>query len=379
MILQRIPTSIPPSKEGGAANRFQADILIEIGAQWLLSLLHQPFLNVSILQHRGCRLCLCTCISRWKNLELVDVALGRPLTRLLLVVAVGDKHEEGAPGGGVVVWESRIHYALAAVRTGQVTRQTVHDHLVSKWECLLLCEHQPRCDILKRPLFSRTLELLWRPNPWWCGWVSPLLWLSLASTWAGYEWQWGLLRLAFNDSLQVPQLHFIQLLSLNWDCLIVNELVELTVLLEYHLRLAALVGGTRRILGLPYATTWSSTGNNCFFAIVNFRITLSWIEVATDLQLICLRYDSWVSFFSIDRLLLSLIHGGVALLNNTSIICPIYVDSRLLFLVYCLYGRGCCASSTLCLLFNGFVQSLLLFVLEQCLFVHLLFLFSHYR
>ena len=177
----------------------------------------------------------------------------------------------------------------------------------------------------------------------------------------------------------MPQLHFIQLVSLNWHWLIVNELIELTVLLEYHLRLASLIGITWWILWLPYTTTWSSTGNNCFFAIVNFRITLSWIKVSTDLQLVCLRYDSWVSFLSIDRLLLSLIHGCVAPLNHTSIICPMYVDSRLFFLVYWLYGRGCCSSSALGLLFNGFVQSLLLFVLEQCLFVQLLFLFSHYR
>jgi hypothetical protein len=78
-------------------------------------------------------------------------------------------------------------------------------------------------------------------------------------------------------------LHLIQLLSLNRDWLVVDELVELTVLLENHLRLAALGKVSRWILWLAYTSSLASSSNNCFFAIVYFRITLSGIEVSTDL------------------------------------------------------------------------------------------------
>lgn len=384
--------AIAPSKKCSASYRFQTHILIEIRAQWL-SLLHQSLLNVSIFQHRGCRFRFqsrAPATTRWWNhLELIgsDVALGGALAGLLLddIVAVGDNHEEGAARGGlscIAVWEPRIHYSLAAVGTGQVTRQTIHDHLVSKWECLLLCEHQSRCDILKCSLFARRWELLWHSDSRRCRWVGSRLWLSFPTTWARNQWQGRLLRgwrLAFNDCLQVPQLHLIQLLSLNRHWLIVDELIELAVLLEYHLRLASLVKISWWILWLAHTTAWSTTANYCFFAIVNFRITLSWIEISTHLQLVSLRYDSRISFFSIDGLLLSLVHCCIPSLNCARFISSIHIDSRLFFFIYGRYGRRCRPSSSVRLLFNSFIQSLLLFVLEQCLLIHLLLLFCYYK
>lgn len=62
-----------------------------------------------------------------------DVSLRGTLARLLLLLIGGDHHEEG--GGGVSsggVREFGLDDALAAMRAGQVTRETVHDHLVGK-------------------------------------------------------------------------------------------------------------------------------------------------------------------------------------------------------------------------------------------------------
>jgi hypothetical protein len=174
-------------------------------------------------------------------------------------------------------------------------------------------------------------------------------------------------------------LHLVQLLSLNRDWLVVDQLVELTVLLENHLRLAALGKVSRWILWLAYTRSLASSGNDCFFAIVYFRITLSGIKVSADLQLICLRNNSRISFLSIDSLLLSLIHSGVSPMNQPRFIRSIDVNSRFFLLVCGRYGWGCrSSSSTLSLLLNSFVQSLLLLVLEQCLLVHLLLFFSYY-
>ena len=245
--------------------------------------------------------------------------------------------------------------------TGEIIWQTVHDHLVSKRECLLLWDHHARSDILKCSLFSRRGEFLRHSDPRRCGWVCSWLLLSLPSTWTRYQRQGWLLRgwLAFNDCLQMPQLHLIQLLSLNRNRLIVDQLVKLPVLLKNHLRLASLIKVPRRILGLPCTTSWSSSRNNRFFSIVNFGITLSRIEVSTDLQLICLRYYRRIGFLSIDSLL-SLIHGGISPLSYTCFVCPVNVNSRLLLLVWRRDRRGS-RSSALSLL-NSFVQSLLLLV-----------------
>jgi hypothetical protein len=66
-------------------------------------------------------------------------------------------------------------------------------------------------------------------------------------------------------------------------------------------------------------------------------------------------------------------------LNQARFIRSIDVYSRFFLLVCGRYGRGCrSSSSSLCLLLDSFVQSMLLLILEQCLLIHLLLFFSYY-
>ena len=170
----------------------------------------------------------------------------------------------------------------------------------------------------------------------------------------------------------MPKLNFVKLMCLNWDCLIVHNLIELTILLKDHLRSAALwILAWSWVHRLTHVSnqTLPVTRSDLFSWIIFFIATLCWVEISAYIACNISSTGDNRRIIFISHL--ARVHSCVATLHRSI---GRECNSILLGIVW--NNRWSCSA-----LSGGvkrFILSLLLLVIEQCLLIHLLLFFSYY-